>query len=612
MGMVCQKVDYMWKAVMFGLDHLVTSCRKQADINISNLENAYKSRLASLESDLYKCKAENEKIEARFEKKIKNQEKEIETILERNNLLEVKFAEMLENQNRAHSVAKSRGLDEFEYKTKQLSRYLDKIERINDYQDKLINEDLETAITVATRKNLYFKDACCGTDLSIGINQYVQSYFGLLNNNTGQNIMLNQMLSHPLESFFVKDMIYKKQITNENFEEIFEKFVFERSTISNHDPCYSLLEYLSLNSSPDQGKSLLPGLNRQLTKMCLHFSKYGHDDKTKELFSTIFGIQRHQRLSGIEWANLCFIQKIMATYFRKVSGRSLASINFRTRVAKAELMDISKLMTKMKRDLDIDSILADLSWLQVKSSIEGGFLDSVEKKEIPKDHLILILVEKMEIPSFSEAIKRIAAEFQARDQKCYGFILKADLDEITTKVLNIPEDKFKRYHDIWFNPYLQHGIFFDYHNFVYEFVKAFLKGVFDPSNRNPEVYVIDILLMKAKYLRKVSWIEKERIKDYLSDQLNAIDLDNISQLIYSQRYTHLDERNKAEVFKTVSAVRGTFEGRVVKDSGYSFKVMSSDELSSLLNSLSDYIITTGVGNLADRVLEKPNQQSHFK
>lgn len=612
MGNLGQKVDYIWKSVIYSFDLLASTAAKQSAIDIDRIDQSCKAKLQVMERNLSQMKRELEEVEGKFERRIKRLEAEKLALSERNDFLEARYFEMEEKQNKAISAARSRGIEEFEYKTKQLSRYLDKMEQINEHQDKLINKDLATAITVATRKNYYFKDACCETDLTIGINQYVQSFFGLQNSNTGQNIMINQMLSHPLESFFVKDIIYKKQMAKEDFDEIFEKFIFERSSISNHDPCYSLLEHLAVLPAAEHGAAMLPTLSRRLTKMCLYFSKQCRDGKTSELFSSIFGIQRQQRMSGVEWANLCFLQKILGTYFRKVSSRSLTNVGFRTRVAKAELADMSRMMTRIKRDLDIEAILADLTWLQVKSTIDGDFLESVKKEDIPKDHLILVLAEKLNMSSYSEAIKRIVFELESRDKKDYGFIMKSDLDTITSDILKIPEDAFKRYHEIWFKPHLQHDLFFDYHSFISEFIKAFLQGTFDPTDRNPEVYVIDILLMKAKYLRKVSWIERERVKDYLSDQLTAVDLDSIAFLVYTQSYKQLDEKQKSEVFKAVSAIRGTFEGKVNKETGYSFSVMSQQERNNLLNCLSDYVITSGVGNLADRILERPNQHSHFK
>ena len=553
---------------------------------------------------------EVEKVEEKYKHRINNLEKEKDSLLERNEFLEKKVAQMEELQRTAIAHARSQGVQELEYKTNQMKVLLEKMEKIHDYQGERIDRHLPKAIEIATRSNNFFGTVSTQTDLGLTSNQFVQSYFKLNQNLESQQILFNRLTCHPIEAFISKDMIGKRYIEGEKCDEIFEQFIFGSETVYNENPCYTLMDLLTSKLTKEETK--LPRLSRNLTKLVLHYTRDSQDNKLKELFALLFGINGQRGLSNVEWANLCFFKKVVMVFFNKVSNRYIGDLGFKTTISKSELVEINKMISKIKKDLGIDSMITELSWWQVKSIVQADLFSNIRKSEVPSDHLIHLLSDKLEGHSYCEIMKKMISLFEEKDPDQYGFILFSDLTKLTNEDLRIPSHHFKKYHEIWFSPHIQFGFFFDYHQFMYDFVKDFFKDQIDPKFRNPEVYIVDILLMKVKFLKKVSWIEKERIKEFLRENLRVIDLDSLSLLIFCKPLKDCEEKQREEVFQAISAARSCFELKSNRESDYHLSLMPKEEANNLVNLLTEYFLSTNVGGVAERVLDKPNQNNYFK
>ena len=205
---------------------------------------------------------------------------------------------------------------------------------------------------------------------------------------------------------------------------------------------------------------------------------------------------------------------------------------------------------------------------------------------------------------FSPIFASMIESFQAADPESFGVILKSELEEIMERVFLLPLAAFPKYYSDWFEKFVASDLFFNYHQFFYEFMKSFFKGSEDPLCRNPEIYLVDLLLLKAKFMRKDFLIEKLKVKQYLQTHMTSVDLESFSHLFYAKPLEAVEEVQKEDLLGIITAVRGKVQLKSQNDKAMLLKNMTAEESRSLIENLTDYILLSGNSTSLDKVLQK--------
>lgn len=328
------------------------------------------------------------------------------------------------------------------------------------------------------------------------------------------------------------------------------------------------------------------------------------------LFHSIMGTGGERSLSPIEYANIVYTKNILSEYIQGIQGRYTHSIHMHTYIAKTDIVELSKLVGSTRMELSLDDIIGELCYLQVKSIIMGGLMDSVDKEDIGNDHLILFLALKLDQKGYTDILKLFVSSFTSLDKNNYGVIEIGDLHRLLEETFKMPPREFSRYYKIWFEPYEVHRVVFDYYNFLYNFVKAFFRGNVDPALRNPEITLLDLLLMKVRFVKKTTWVDKLRVRKYVIDNLTSIDLDGFAMLIYSRTFDQCDDNQKSEVVDTIRACRRGIEYKANSSKNLQFSSLPAEDQALISECLAEWVCANTNHHLLPKVFERPSLGSY--
>lgn len=607
-GKLAIEVDYIWKTILSSIDGVI---RSHKEFNYNSVKNEY-NRLNKVIEDM-KISIELERrdqsslIDA-LKDKLSRTEEENKNITYLKNQIEHQFSSFMEKQwKAAQEFNEKGGFHMAEDSCKQMGMHIDRLERINRLQQKAIEDDLPKAMTIATRKNFYFVDAESQTDLSAGTNQFVQSYFNLNTQKLSNSILFAKHLSHPFEPFLARDLDYRYLKTKENWDDTFRDFILYEDS-QNSNPCYTFMNFLMkremTTSDSKTTSNHIPSLCQQITKMCLHYTRSEESNSKAILFCSIFGLKQFSPFSEADWANFRLFKKVVSHFLKSMSHRTVNEIKLTTSISKMEISEIGSHFPLIKRQLDYESIVNELNYEQCKSLVYGGDVGDVRKSEVPSDHLVQFLSIKLEEEDYSNIFKLFIETFEAADPEKYGILVKSVLEEVMDRVFKMPFSSFSKYYVDWFENFISFDQFFNYHTFLFSFCKSFFRLSADPLCRNPQIYLVDILVMKSKYLRRGNWMEKLSVVKYLESNFSSLDLECLSRLFYSKPAGDLSDGEREDILGIISAVRGKVELKSQNEKNLLLKNMSEEEEKTLIDNMSEYIIQSKNSMALDKIVER--------